>query len=279
MYFCSSVDSQEIILSGYQYGYGLSGLPGGFNPFLLNPGWLDAAYMSYAFPDYLRHRTNPISPQPNIHPSLIKGKFLMGILCGSILSPISSLLGPQLAPNVQPPHDFYIQPPTASAAPFHHSSNFLPNTMPPFPQDLGKVSTYDVNLRPLMPNPMEQLSLRLSPVSNSQSMSPQLSASAQETRIHSTVDQSSASEQSDEEDIDVVKSAFVPIKPASVLLQEIQHPDSTVQDKEPVASKCELKAPSSRSTKNLSVTSPRSPNTKIHSPPTISTTKTVWRPY
>lgn len=59
---------------GYQYGYGLSGLPGGFNPFLLNPGWLDAAYMSYAFPDYLRHRTNPMSPQANIHPSLIKGK-------------------------------------------------------------------------------------------------------------------------------------------------------------------------------------------------------------
>lgn len=146
--------------------------------------------------------------------------------------------------------------------------------MAPFPQDLGNVS-----LRPMMPNPMEQLSLRMSPVSNSQSASPQLSTSAQETRIHSTVDQSSASEQSDEEDIDVVKSAFVPIKPASVLLQEIQHPDSTVQDKEPVAAKCDLKTPSSRCLKNLTVTPPKSPNTKIHSPPTISATKTVWRPY
>lgn len=51
----------------------MPGLPAGFNPFLLNPGWLDAAYMSYAFPDYFRHRTANIQPPPNVHPSLIKG--------------------------------------------------------------------------------------------------------------------------------------------------------------------------------------------------------------
>lgn len=115
---------------------------------------------------------------------------------------------------------------------------------------------------------MEQLSLRLSPVSNTQSVSPQ-----RETRIHSTVDHSN-SENSEDEDIDVVKSAFVPIKPASVLLQEMQHPDSTVQDKELVKSKCDLKAPSSRKSQPVS---PKSPSTKLHT--TSNNTKNVWRPY
>ena len=43
------------------------GHPGGFNPFMLNPGWLDAAYMNYAWTDYFRH-------QPH-HPALSKGKY------------------------------------------------------------------------------------------------------------------------------------------------------------------------------------------------------------
>lgn len=33
------------------YGYGH---PGAFSPFLLNPGWLDAAYLNYAWADYFR---------------------------------------------------------------------------------------------------------------------------------------------------------------------------------------------------------------------------------
>ncbi|KAJ8916782.1 hypothetical protein NQ315_005787 [Exocentrus adspersus] len=245
--------------SSYGYGYGLSGLPGGLNPFLLNPGWLDAAYMSYAFPDYLRHRTNPISPPVNIHPSLVKG--------------------PQLPPSVHSPQDFYMQPPVTPTPPFHPASNFLPSSLPAFPPEMGKIHGCDPSLRPVMPAPMEQQILRVSPVSNGQvSISPQFSSNAQETRIHSTVEQSSASDQSDEEDIDVVKSAFMPIKPASVLLQEVQHPDSTVDDKESVTTKCDLKVPSSKSISHLRG-SPKSPSTKIHSPPTINTTKSVWRPY
>lgn len=69
----------------------------------------------------------------------------------------------------------------------------------------------------------------------------------------------------------MVKSAFVPIKPASVVLQEVQHPDSTVE--EPVKVKCELKAPSSRKTS----ASPTS--TKIGSGGGNGNSKTVWRPY
>lgn len=46
------------------YGYGH---PGSFNPFMLGTNWLDAAYMSYAWPDYFRH-------QSIHHPALSKGK-------------------------------------------------------------------------------------------------------------------------------------------------------------------------------------------------------------
>lgn len=153
----------------------------------------------------------------------------------------SSFPGQLPAPQVQPPNDFYLPPPANQPSPFH-TTNFLPGSglLPPFPPK--------PSFHPL-PNPMEQLSLRLSPASTDK-----------EQTIHST-----NSENSDDEDIDVVKSAFVPIKPASVMLQEVQvHPDSTVE--EPVKTKCELKAPTSRKTS--------SPPTKLG-----GGNKTVWRPY
>lgn len=133
------------------------------------------------------------------------------------------------------------------------------------------------HLRTLPPSPLEQLSIKLSPTST-RTASPQISSlrrNHESPKIHSTVDQSN-SENSDDEDIDVVKSAFQPIKPASVLLQEVQHPDSTVQDKEPTK-KCELKAPSLKKSAGLS---PKSPSaTRIHTSPQINATKSVWRPY
>lgn len=46
-----------IIITDYAYGH-----PGGFNPFMLNPGWLDAAYMNYAWTDYFRHQHQPHHP-------------------------------------------------------------------------------------------------------------------------------------------------------------------------------------------------------------------------
>lgn len=179
--------------------------------------------------------------------------------------------------GVTPVHDFYIQPPSAAPVPPFHPNSFLAGSLPPFVQDLTKPPNFAVGLRPAMPNPLDQLSLRVSPICNSQGSSPQPQSllNAQETRIHSTMDQSSASEHSDDEDIDVVKSAFMPIKPANVLLQEIQQPDSTVQ--EPTKVKCELKAPSSRTIKSLAV-SPET-NTKIRGSSIASTNKSVWRPY
>nr|XP_023025620.1 segmentation protein Runt [Leptinotarsa decemlineata] len=243
--------------SNYQYGYGLPGLPGGFNPFLLHQGWLDTAYLTYALPDYLRRTTNLQHQQPNVHQPLVKG--------------------PPLASSLPPPHDFYAQPQPTLPASFHHGPNYVPATIPPFPQDLTKLPGFDMHLRHAMTNPLDQLSMRISPVSNSQSSSPQLSVNAQETRIHSTMDQSSGSASEDsEEDIDVVKSAFLPIKPASVLLQEIQHPDSTVQDKEPA--KSEQKSLISRTVKPICSNS-NSLNTKLKSSATVGAIKAVWRPY
>ncbi|XP_044759304.1 segmentation protein Runt [Coccinella septempunctata] len=231
--------------SNYQYGYGL---PGTFSPFFLNPGWLDAAYMTYAWPDYFR-RSN--MQQPNVHPSLVKG------------SPLPSSL---------PPTGEVFLPHVGAPPPSLHHSHLLPSHSLPGFQDISKINLEPLQFRSVPPSPMEQLSLRLSPMSSTLSVSPQPSNVQQETRIHSTVDQST-SEPSDDEDIDVVKSAFVPIKPANVMLQEIQHPDSTVQDKE--LPRNELKAPSSRTVRQLiEAKSPTS--TKLQSSPTI---KNVWRPY
>lgn len=58
----------------------MPGLPGGFNPFFINPGWIDAAYMTYAFPDYLR-RTANIPQSGSMHTPLVKGKIKLKFLC------------------------------------------------------------------------------------------------------------------------------------------------------------------------------------------------------
>lgn len=208
-------------------------MPGGFNPFLLNPQWLDSAYLSYAWPDYFRQRPSLPTPAQYLHGS----------------------------PTAQ---GNYPQP------------NFLPGNgglLPHLPAgDFTKMPTFDtIHLRPMAQNPMDQLSVRVSPVSHSQSVTPELSA--QETKINSTInDHSSQSEDEEEIEIDIdVKSAFVPLKPASEFLKEIQAPDSTVTDEGFLKKK--LKSPSALSVRSMS------PNTKIHSSPSLNQPKAVWRPY
>lgn len=60
------------VVAGYGYGH-----PGAFNPFLLNPGWLDAAYLNYAWADYFR------PPQIRDQNPLVKGIYLF--LCYLII--------------------------------------------------------------------------------------------------------------------------------------------------------------------------------------------------
>lgn len=59
----------------FQFGYGL-GIPGPFNPFLFNPGWIDSVYSSYGL-DYLRQRTSPMMPPNGLHTPLGKGRLCL----------------------------------------------------------------------------------------------------------------------------------------------------------------------------------------------------------
>ncbi|XP_065155701.1 segmentation protein Runt [Atheta coriaria] len=219
-------------------GYGLPGMPGNFNPFLLNPSWFDAAYMSYALPDYFRNRGQ------QLHQNLVKPPM------------------PATLPTpAQAAADFYM-PTTAPV--FHPPPSFLPN----IPQSSQPNHQFHIS-PPLVPSPIEQLSVRLSPMSKAESVSP---------RINSTMDHSNSEHSDDEEDIDVVKSAFQPIKLASQALQEVQvqpAPDSTTVAEEPVRVKCELKAPSARKSSPITQ-GHKSPSTKIQP---ANATKPVWRPY
>lgn len=134
--------------------------------------------------------------------------------------------------------------------------------------------------------PSEQLnSSRLSPASSRpSSSSPPSSAHSVSIKINTSIEMQSnhgnSSEDSDDEHIDVVKSAFVPILRPNTNNSIVGIPDSTVQDKPIIESnrqRCELKAPSSRKpVHQIAPIGPRSPETKIKS---TNTQKTVWRPY
>lgn len=166
---------------------------------------------------------------------------------------------------------------------------------------------------------------RLSPVSSrpSSSSPPTSQTTTITIKFNETDNPSSnhdvSSDDTDDENIDVVKSAFIPIlrpnhNTTAVQSKVIEFADSTVQDKESKLSpspptsmlptshqhhhhhhqheqqhqqnsttqprqRCELKAPSSKKLNHITTTlGPKSPDTKIKSA-TISSQKTVWRPY
>lgn len=135
---------------------------------------------------------------------------------------------------------------------------------------------------------VDALSVRLSPTSSGRSLSPSPISKKEEIKtncseVNSTDELHSNGEDSDDETIEVVKSAFHPARPASLELRELkrrqmegemQHPDSTVQDR-PKHGRNELKAPVVRPTR-VGSASPTS--TKLTSA-TVSAQKSVWRPY
>uniref|UniRef100_A0A336LL11 CSON012572 protein n=1 Tax=Culicoides sonorensis TaxID=179676 RepID=A0A336LL11_CULSO len=304
-----TVDGPREPRSKQSYAYGPHG---GFNPFMLNAGWLDAAYMNYAWSDYFRH-------QPP-HPALVKGSSALTPPAGNII-PNTELFGLNTGTTT-----------TASAA---NSPNGLPSTppssapllpptgtyLPQFPFGQPGFLPYDLQslratngLRPGVAPPTtttptltsnEHLS-RLSPASSrNSSSSPTITGLSHpishshhligkinnSLELNSTNEQSS--EDSDEEHIDVVKSAFVPIlrpqqstiKTTAKLEMVIDSPLSstgTNGSPSPPRTKSNLKAPSSK--KPVHESAPRannsaSPTTKIKSESTISTQKQVWRPY
>lgn len=166
-------------------------------------------------------------------------------------------------------------------------SPFLPhNGMLPFsphPTELSKngINPYDLaNMRnlPSSISSVDASSARLSPISSRHSASPR---SPERSKADSKSDINSnhevtLSDESDEETIEVVKSAFHSTRPANVELQEmkrVEAADSTVSDRPRIRN--ELKSPTTRPSKVLS-TSPKS--TKL-SNSTIPSQKSVWRPY
>ncbi|XP_072944766.1 segmentation protein Runt isoform X2 [Epargyreus clarus] len=272
-----TVDGPREPRTKQNYGYGH---PGAFSPFLLNPGWLDAAYLNYAWADYFR-------PQQLRDPAaLVKGG------ATPLTTPPVTLPGAELFPF--PPAMGNLPPAALIPSPgaFLQPNGLLPFSPHPaelalkLPAELSLkngINPYDA-LRHLQSNvsSMDTSSARLSPTSSRQSGSPRslMNASPRskadsKSEVNSTHD-ATISDESDEEPIEVVKSAFHPTRPANVELQEmkqVQAADSTVSDRP--RHRNELKAPSQRTTRVLS-TSPTS--TKI-SNGAISTHKSVWRPY
>ncbi|KAL4711488.1 hypothetical protein ACJJTC_000504 [Scirpophaga incertulas] len=272
-----TVDGPREPRTKQNYGYGH---PGAFSPFLLNPGWLDAAYLNYAWADYFR------PPQMRDTTALVKG-------APPIATAPVTLPGAELFPF--PPAITNLSPggllPTPGA--FLPPNGLLP--FPPHPAELAlKSLPQELSLKNGM-NPYDALrhfqnnvssmdtsSARLSPTSSRLSSprsiinaSPDRSKADSKSEVNSVHD-ATITDESDEEPIEVVKSAFHPTRPANVELQEmkrVQAADSTVSDRP--RGRNELKSPPPKSTRILS-TSPTS--TKI-SNGALSAHKTVWRPY
>ncbi|CAH0400949.1 unnamed protein product [Chilo suppressalis] len=274
-----TVDGPREPRTKQNYGYGH---PGAFSPFLLNPGWLDAAYLNYAWADYFRPPQMRDSAS-----SLVKGAAPLTtppvVLPGADLFPFPPAIT-NLPPGglIPPPGSFL---PSNGLLPFPppHPAELALKGIPPELSLKNGISPYDA-LRHLQSNmsSMDTSSARLSPTSSRLSSprsitnaSPDRSKADSKSEVNS-VHEATISDESDEEPIEVVKSAFHPTRPANVELQEmkrVQAADSTVSDRPRVRN--ELKAPSSRTTRVLS-TSPTS--TKI-SNGDRSSHKTVWRPY
>ncbi|XP_055296504.1 segmentation protein Runt-like isoform X2 [Sitodiplosis mosellana] len=286
------------------FGYGH---PNGLHPFMLNPGWLDAAYMSYAFPEYFRQQ--PHNPQfAKVSPPL-PGALPAGVLpptLGSEFNPMQTM--PPTQPAIQLTHSTATIIPQQSAT-VARSGAYLPSPFHPFahpellcknpflPYDLASLRGVSMNGRPIhsmqhttsLPSestiirtPEHLSTSRLSPTSSRpSSSSPPSSAHSDPIKMNISIE--NESEESDDEQIDVVKSAFVPILRPNPSVQSIVGvaDSTTITDQTDATSpriRCDLKAPSSRKpVHETAPTGPRSPETKIKSP--ISAQKTVWRPY
>ena len=168
-------------------------------------------------------------------------------------------------------------------------ASYLPHpfTTPFLPYDISPLRAN--NLRTLhqqsatmtIPNNADFItSSRLSPASSRNSTSSPPSSTPQQ-KINNSIELNStnehSSDESDEEQIDVVKSAFVPILRPPVAHIEITVKAENVEPK----TRCELKAPSSKklNTHETAPTGPKSPDTKLKSPVIKQERKTVWRPY
>lgn len=208
----------------------------------------------------------------------------------------ATILPPQQAAAVRSANGPYLPP----FHPFSHPSEFLCKN-PFLPYDFTSLRGI-TSVRPMhhiqqsasivtdsstisSQTPEHLSTSRLSPASSrpSSSSPPSSQHSITITIKHNESVDVAESDDSDDEQIDVVKSAFVPIlRPNPSAHSIVGIADSTTindqMDSSPTRTRCDLKAPSSRKpVHETAPVGPRSPETKIKSP--ISTQKTVWRPY
>lgn len=193
---------------------------------------------------------------------------------------------PSAATLIPPPSAYLPQFPFGAHPELLHKSPFLPYDFPALRQArLAQHTNLSSTTAPpsTVPSSDSLTSLRLSPASSRpSSSSPPTTITI---KINSSIEHNSShcqsDEDSDDEQIDVVKSAFVPILRQNQIIPKVEMADSTVQDKQPPPRiRCDLKAPSAKKSiiHETAPSGPKSPDTKIKTA-TISTQKTVWRPY
>lgn len=205
------------------------------HPFMSTPGWIDAAYINCAFPGYFPQQ--PYNAQFIVPP--------MQAAAPTILTTHSA--------SIIPPH-----PGTPLRSGSYMPSSFHPLVHPFMPLDLASLHNASMNVR------------QTHHFQHNASLSPEPTLMSSQTSIHLNTSRLSAvsprpsssgsvsnSDESDEEQIDVVESEF------------------TEQINETIPkSRCELKAPSAMKPVRETATTTE---IKIKSP--ISAQKAVWRPY
>ncbi|XP_067636709.1 segmentation protein Runt [Eurosta solidaginis] len=314
-----TVDGPREPRSKQSYGYPH---PGAFNPFMLNPAWLDAAYMTYGYADYFRHAalhhpalaksspTLPPNPGATVIPPLPPGAgaqtadFHNARLTPPPVGGPPGALPPSAAINMipSPPGSSYGAVglpqfpfnPVAAAAAFHPynfaaaglrvPSHNLHNTS----LDSSHGSTEHINAAHISPA-SSRPSSSSPPVHahNNNTNSNSGIADKANNSLEQSLSDADPDIDSDDEQIDVVKSAFVPILRPPIVTRSTAPPtavaEELIEKSTPPRARCELKAPSvmkvqyQHSAQTRQIPPEITASTKLRA--AVNATKTVWRPY
>lgn len=319
-----------LLLLGYGYPH-----PGAFNPFMLNPAWLDAAYMTYGYADYFRHQQAAAAAVH--HPALSKaatspngsnsGVISPGAAGGAAVPSAAAAADYPQAPSgvgAVPPASMMPSPPggppasayampqfpfnhvaAAAAAAAHQNQKATPHAFHPYnfaaaaglrARNAAAAALHHGGLSAVDASHMSPASSR--PSSSSPTPTPtsmphvllKLNTSIETSSIH---EQSASDADSDDEQIDVVKSEYELDKSI-----DSTRSSPTQQISVPLRMRCDLKAPSAlkplyhetaaaaaAAAAVAAVTAPRqaSPETTLPAATKLKNAvvqqKTVWRPY
>ncbi|ALC49777.1 run [Drosophila busckii] len=321
-----TVDGPREPRSKQSYGYPH---PGAFNPFMLNPAWLDAAYMTYGYADYFRHQQAAAAAVH--HPALAKSQ---GSPNGSsqptAVAAVPAAPGadyplqpppPQASNMANLPPANLLASPTASAAaaapavssttaagaaaaaaaayampqfPFNHvavaaaaAAKSTPHAFHPY----NFAAAAGLRARNAAAAALHHEHQHMSPASSRPSSSSptptphvllKLNTSIETSSIH---EQSASDADSDDEQIDVVKSEYELDKSI-----DSTRSSPTQQISVPLRMRCDLKAPSAlkplyheSSSPTVGTTRQASPETTLPAATKLKSVaaqqKTVWRPY